>query len=107
MRHWWASLCNKRFVGHENAIQNAPCNRPLKTKDLKSQSTKLLYIFVSGVPGEVAYFGFLFPVTWMVASSLALLTVGNLFIPIFYKMNLTSVYEVRERERERRRERER
>jgi hypothetical protein len=29
MRHWWASLCDKRFVGHENAIQNAPCNRPL------------------------------------------------------------------------------
>jgi hypothetical protein len=29
MRHWWASLCNKRFVGHENNIQNAPCNRPL------------------------------------------------------------------------------
>jgi hypothetical protein len=21
--------CDKRFVGHENAIQNAPCNRPL------------------------------------------------------------------------------
>jgi ribosomal protein S17E len=29
MRHWWASLCDKRFVRHENAIQNAPCNRPL------------------------------------------------------------------------------
>jgi hypothetical protein len=42
----------------------------------------------------------------MVASSLALLTVGNLFIPIFYKMNLTSVYEVREREREKERKRE-
>jgi hypothetical protein len=27
--HWWGSLCTKRFVGHENAIQNAPCNRPL------------------------------------------------------------------------------
>jgi hypothetical protein len=29
MRHWWASLCNKQFVGHEDAIQNAPCNQPL------------------------------------------------------------------------------
>ena len=28
------------------------------------------------------------------ASSLALILVGNLFIPIFYKMRLTSVYEV-------------
>jgi hypothetical protein len=29
MRHWWACLCDKLFVGHENAIQNAPCNRLL------------------------------------------------------------------------------
>jgi hypothetical protein len=29
MQHWWVSLCDKRFAGHENAIQNAPCNRPL------------------------------------------------------------------------------
>ena len=48
----------------------------------------------SGFPGEIAYHGWLFPWTWLMASSLALILVGNLFIPIFYKMRLTSVYEV-------------
>ena len=47
----------------------------------------------SGIPGEVAYHGWLFPVTWLVASTFAALIFGNLFIPIFYKMRLTSVYE--------------
>ena len=31
--------------------------------------------------------------TWLVASTFAALIFGNLFIPIFYKMRLTSVYE--------------
>ena len=48
----------------------------------------------AGIPGEIAYHGWLFPWTWLMASSLALILVGNLFIPIFYKMRLTSVYEV-------------
>ena len=46
-----------------------------------------------GYPGEVAYHGWLFPVTWLVAATLAAFIFGNLFIPIFYKMRLTSVYE--------------
>jgi len=52
-------------------------------------------ICVSGIPGEIAYHGWLFPVTWLVSATLALIIVGNLLIPIFYKMKLTSVYEVR------------
>ena len=47
----------------------------------------------AGIPGEVAYHGWLFPVTWLVASTFAALIFGNLFIHIFYKMRLTSVYE--------------
>ena len=49
----------------------------------------------SGIPGEIAYHGWLFPWTWLLAATLSLIIVGNLFIPIFYKMRLTSVYEVR------------
>ena len=48
----------------------------------------------TGMPGEIAYDGWLFPWTWLLASTLSLIIVGNLFIPIFYKMRLTSVYEV-------------
>ena len=51
--------------------------------------------FLSGVPGEVAYHGFLYPMTWMVSGTLALVFVGGLFVSVFYKMRLTSVYEVR------------
>ena len=50
--------------------------------------------FIPGIPGEIAYHGFLFPWTMLLASVSALLLVGNLFIPIFYKMRLVSVYEV-------------
>ena len=47
------------------------------------------------MPAEIAYFGTLYPFTWLVSSSLALLISGNLFIPVLYKMHITSVYEVR------------
>ena len=42
----------------------------------------------------MAYHGFLFPLTWMVSGTLALLFVGSLFLSVFYEMRLTSVYEV-------------
>lgn len=42
----------------------------------------------------MAYHGILFPLTWMVSGTLAMVSVGSLFIPVFYKMRLTSVYEV-------------
>ena len=51
-------------------------------------------IFSIGVPGEIAYHGWIFPITWLVSVSVAALAAGNLFIPIFYKMKLVSVYEV-------------
>ena len=47
-----------------------------------------------GVPGEIAYHGWIFPITWLLSVSEAALVAGNLFIPIFYKMKLVSVYEV-------------
>ena len=53
------------------------------------------FAYFSGIPGEIAYHGWLFPWTWLLAATLSLIIVGNLFIPIFYKMRLTSVYEVR------------
>ena len=61
---------------------------------LQSRKTSNESPFLSGVPGEVAYHGLLFPLTWMVSGTLALLFVGGLFISVFYKMRLTSVYEV-------------
>ena len=42
----------------------------------------------------MAYHGFLFPLTWMVSGTLALVLVGSLFLSVFYEMRLTSVYEV-------------
>ena len=42
----------------------------------------------------MAYHGVLFPLTWMVSGTLAMVFVGSLFLPVFYKMRLTSVYEV-------------
>ena len=52
------------------------------------------FAYFSGIPGEIAYHGWLFPWTWLLSATLSLIIVGNLFIPIFYKMRLTSVYEV-------------
>ena len=54
----------------------------------------LCNFFLLGVPGEIAYHGWIFPITWLVSVSVAALVAGNLFIPIFYKMRLVSVYEV-------------
>ncbi len=54
----------------------------------------IVFLLFSGIPGEIAYHGWLFPWTWLLASTFSLFIVGNLFIPIFYKMRLTSVYEV-------------
>ena len=45
----------------------------------------------------MAYHGSLFPLTWLVSGSVALVSVGSLFLPVFYKMRLTSVYEVSDR----------
>merc|ERR1719266_1024328 len=50
-------------------------------------------VVITGVPGEIAYHGWIFPITWLVSVSVAALVAGNLFIPIFYKMKLVSVYE--------------
>ena len=50
---------------------------------------------VSGIPGDVWYHGLLFPATLLVGATFGLVTVGNLFLPIFHKMKLVSVYEVR------------
>ena len=54
----------------------------------------IFLFFFLGVPGEIAYHGWIFPITWLVSVSVAALVAGNLFIPIFYKMRLVSVYEV-------------
>ena len=48
----------------------------------------------SGITGEVVYYGILFPWTMLISATLSVLIVGNLFLPIFFKMRLTSVYEV-------------
>ncbi|XP_023323099.1 sodium-coupled monocarboxylate transporter 2 isoform X2 [Eurytemora carolleeae] len=50
-------------------------------------------VTISGVPGEVYYYGTLFPWTYLLAVSFALITLPNIFIPVFHKMHLTSVYE--------------
>ena len=55
----------------------------------------LLFLhFIPDVPAQIAYFGWLFPITWLVATTISALIFGNLFIPILYKMKLTSAYEV-------------
>ena len=54
----------------------------------------MIFFLWLGVPGEIAYHGWIFPITWLVSVSVAALIAGNLFIPIFYKMKLVSVYEV-------------
>ena len=47
-----------------------------------------------GLPGEVYLRGLFLPVTLLVGVTFGLVLVPNLFIPIFYKMRLTSVFEV-------------
>ena len=64
----------------------------------KIQNIKYYKMFYTGVPGEIAYHGWIFPITWLVSVSVAALVAGNLFIPIFYKMKLVSVYEVHGRQ---------
>ena len=39
-----------------------------------------------GVPGEVSYYGTLFPWTFLVAITFALLILPNIFIPVFHKV---------------------
>lgn len=52
-----------------------------------------LFMF-SAIPGDVAYFGTVGPWTMMISSLFGGMIV-MLLIPIFYKMKLNSVYEVR------------
>ena len=61
---------------------------------ISSNDHPIFLFFFLGVPGEIAYHGWIFPITWLVSVSVAALVAGNLFIPIFYKMRLVSVYEV-------------
>lgn len=78
----------KRSVGGlKICIANAP-------NDFSNFFLFFLVLFFAGVPGEVVYRGFLFPWTQLFSSIVAILVVTNLFLPIFYKMRLTSVYEV-------------
>ena len=53
-----------------------------------------IWISILGITGEVVHYGILFPWTALISATLSVLIVGNLFLPIFFKMRLTSVYEV-------------
>ena len=46
-----------------------------------------------GVSSEVFYHGPLYPWTWLLSASLSQVLFPNLFLPVYHKMHLTSVYE--------------